>query len=53
MKYPGLMFGLWLGELDETIGFAWLLAHADYAGGFVYQSTASFGGRGLNEWTLG
>jgi hypothetical protein len=53
MKYPGLMFGLWLGELDETIGFAWLLAHADYAGGFVYQSTASFGGRGPNEWTLG
>jgi hypothetical protein len=53
VRYRGLSFCLWLGELDETIGFAWLLADAAYAGGFVYQSTASFGGRGPNEWTLG
>jgi hypothetical protein len=51
--YRVLSFCLWLGELNETIGLAWLLAHAAYAGGFVCQSTASLGGRGPNEWTLG
>ncbi|MEJ2235683.1 MAG: membrane protein insertion efficiency factor YidD [Syntrophobacterales bacterium] len=37
-------FCLWLGELNETSGFACFLADAAYAGVSVCESTASFGG---------
>jgi hypothetical protein len=44
---------LWLGEFDATIEFVLFLADAAYAGGCAYQSIASCGGGGSNEWTLG